>query len=250
MRMDGQSIEINAAQASEELKLQVKKTLSSQFSLLPEAIDLPAELKQLPEAKEHVDDVGFRTQVEKVLPSVLSDDKKVLVIENIATQHAVATTPAYLAHNIDSYFAFIPEGQNIRPELMKGSYYHPERVIEVALANQERINQMKTNMAYTHIKGVRVILDPHASFELEAGLFSRFFPSEDKLQELGIQKIVMLGEFPPENANGLIERRINRKEEWDKSPIYEYLRTMKSRGYEVRLLGLDTRTYIVAMVSI
>lgn len=51
-----------------------------------------------------------------------------------------------------------------------------------------------------------------------------------------------MGEFPPENANGFTERRINKKEEWDKNPIYEYLRTMKSRGFEVGLFGLDTRT--------
>lgn len=148
--MYGQPIETKTFQANEEFRLQVKKSLSSQLGLLPEEINLPAQLKRLPEAKELKEDVGFRTQVEKVLPSVLSDNKKVLIIENIAIQHAVATTPAYLAHNIDSYFAFIPEEPSIRPEIMRGSYYHPERVIEVALANQERISQLKANITHTH----------------------------------------------------------------------------------------------------
>ncbi len=240
--MDGNQIETQNLSAVEEIKLQGRKTLTSQLGLIPESVILPPQLKRVPIAGERDDDVLFRKQVEQVLPDILPGDGKLLIIENIATQHAVATTPVYLTHNIDSYFTFIPEETDIRPVSMRGSYYHPERVLDVVLANQETINNMKAKIEPNTLKGIRVVMDPHASFELEAGLFNRFFPSEEKLQELGVKKIVMIGEFPPENARGLIERRVNKKEEWDKSPIYEYLRTMKARGYEISLRGVDTRT--------
>lgn len=239
--MDGVQKETTSMQLIEEAKMQTKQTMTSQFGLLQEAIILPPQLNREPKAEETADDIGFRERVQEVLPTILPKDGRVLILENIATQHAVATTPAYLEQGIDSYFTFIPEVAEIKPDFMRGSYYHPEKVMDVALANRDRINEAKSNLTQAGLRGVRVAFDPHARFELEHGLFDKFFPSEDKLRELGIKKIVMMGEFPPKAANGLIERRVNKKEDGDKSPIYNYLRTMKGKGYEVGLVGLDTR---------
>ena len=238
---DGAHKETTGMQPIEEAKMQTKQTMTSQFGLLPEAVVLPPQLKREPKAEEIAEDVGFRERVQEVLPTILPQDGRVLILENIATQHTVATTPAYLEQGIDSYFTFIPEEADIRPDFTRGSYYHPERVMDVALANRDIINRAKSNLTQDGLRGVRVAFDPHADFELEHGLFEKFFPSEDKLQKLGIKKIVMMGEFSPDGANGLMERRVNKKEEWDKSPIYAYLRTMKAKGYEIGLVGLDTR---------
>lgn len=233
------------SQASVEMleatKMRVKNVMASKYGLVTEDVVLPATLKKEPKAEEHPDDVMFRDEVSQVLPTVLEQEGNLLIIQNIATQHAVATTPVFLEAGLDIYFTFIPENKSIRPSSTQGSYYHPDRVISAALTNEARIRQAKEKLEREKLRGVVISIDSHADFEDENGEFDKFLPSEERLKDLGINRIVCMGEFAPQNAQGLTERRINKKEDWDKSHIYEYMRQMKSKGYPVTLIGIDTR---------
>jgi len=235
------SVENQAVSLAEQVKTQVQSVMRSNFQLLPEQVVLPPTLKQVPNASEDTSDVGFRQEVQRVLPKVLGREGNVLVIQNIATQHAVATAPVFLEAGLDTYFTFTPENSDIRPSIMRGSYYHPDRVMSVALANEERIENAKRSLTREKLRGAVVTIDAHADFEEQNGEFDKFLPNEGKLKELDIRNIVLMGEFAPENAEHLTERRVNKKEDWDKSHIYDYLRGMKAKGLGVTLVGIDTR---------
>jgi hypothetical protein len=231
---------LNDASIAECLSV-TQSTLTSKFGLTEEEIDLPATLKEYPTSGELGDDVMFRDEVARILPEILEDDGGILIIQNIATQHAVATMPVYLEAGLDTYFTFIHDNAAIRPSMMQGSYYHPDRVISVALANKDRISRAKERLEKDKLKGVVIQIDAHADYEDNNGEFDRFLPDDEKLRKLGLTRVVFLGEFPAQNAQVLTERRINNKEDWDKSHVFDYLRQLKSRGFKVTIMGIDPR---------
>lgn len=239
--MDTSPPEIQQVNNSELVKQQIKDVMRSKFGLLQEEIAFPSVLKRQPSPQEDPSDIAFRREVERVLPGVLASDDKVLVIQNIATQHAVATTSTFLEAGLDTYFTFIPPNNSIRPKMMQGSYYHPERVMGVALANEDKIKEAKDKLEKDKLKGAVVMVDAHADYEDQNGEFDKFLPDDNKLEELGIKRVVLMGEFAPANAQGLTDRRLNKKEDWDKSHIYDYLRQLKAKGFPVSLIGIDTR---------
>src|SRR3990167_8629580 len=98
---------------SEVAKMRVKKIMTSKFSLVTENVVLPTSLTREPKAQEYPDDVMFRNEVSRILPAVLEQEGNVLIIQNIATQHAVATMPVFLEAGLDVYFT-------------RGSYYDQE----------------------------------------------------------------------------------------------------------------------------
>ena len=216
------------ARTLEAVKMRIKDLMTSRFSLVKENISLPTTLKTEPKAQEYPDDIIFRNEVSRVLPAVLGQEGNVLVIQNIATQHAIATAPVFLEAGLDTYFT-------------QGSYYNPERVMEVVLANEQRIRKAKEKLERNNLRGIVITIDAHAIKEDNSGKFDKFMPTEEQLRELDIDRIVLMGEFAAQNAQGLTERRINKKEGWDKSHIYDYMRDMKSKGYQVSLIGVDTR---------
>jgi hypothetical protein len=225
----------------EDIKMKVKNIMSSKFGIVTEEVVLPKTLSTIPKAEEIPADVMFREEVKQILPNILSEKENVLIFQNIATQHALATIPVFIEAGLDTYFTFILANKSIRPSIFQDSYCHPNRVMSVALANEERIKEAQEKLTREKLRGIVINFDPHADFEDKNGDFDRFLPTEEKLKELGIKRIILLGEFPPEKAKGLTDRRINRKEEGDKSHIYDYLRQMKNKGYTVSLIGIDRR---------
>lgn len=225
----------------EATKIQVRETMASKFALIPEEVTLPAELKDLPIPEEIQEDVQFRDEVNRVLPGILVQEGRVLVIQDIATQHAVATAPVFLESGLDTYFAFIPEDTSVRPDFMIGPYYQPRRVMSVALANRERIRRAKDRLDRSNLRGIVISIDPHASFEDENGEFDKFLPTEARLKELGISRVVFMGEFAPQSAQAISKRRLERKESWDKSQVYDYMRQVRAKGFPVTFVGIDTR---------
>lgn len=230
---EGQSI-------NEAISTQVKGILKSKFSLVEEEVVLPPITKE-PRIGEEPDDTAFRNEVREILPNILAQEGNVLIIQNIATQHAAATDSVFIEAGLDTYFTFIPENQSIRPQIARNSYNHPQRVISVALANEDKIKLAKANLEKDNMKGIVISIDPHADFEDENGEFDKFLPTEEKLKELGINRIVFMGEFHPKNAQFLKERRIDKKEDWDKSHIHDYMRQMNKNGIPVSFIGLDRR---------
>jgi len=241
--MDGQvsQLENTTPMQNEEVKMKVASTMRSKFGLLPEVTSLPQDIKGSIIPKELPIDAAFREEVEKFLPSVLAEEGRVLIILEVATQHAVAIAPTLLQHDVDLCYACTSRRTNERLELLREDY-RPERVMEVVLANKDAVDSAKANMTAQSMKGVAVAIDTHSDLEDEKGDFNMFLPDEIKMKELGLKRIVVMGEFLNDATPELTKSRLDNKSDNDKSQVYDYLRKMKAKGYPVSLIGLETRT--------
>lgn len=240
--MDGQVAlqENRTSMQNEEVKMNVVTTMHSKFGLLPEMTSLPQNINGPINPKELPIDAAFREEVEKFLPPVLAEKGRVLIILDIATQHAVATAPAFLRQNVDLYHAYTPRRTNERLEHLKEDN-RPNRVMEVVLANKDAVDRAKADMTTQSMRGVAIAIDTHSYLEDEKGDFDIFLPDEIKMKELDLDRIVVMGEFLNDDAPELTKSRLNSKSDNDESRVYDYLRKMKAEGYPVSLIGIETR---------
>lgn len=229
---------------TESAKEKAREVMTSRFGLLPEDVNLDEPpLTDVPRPREYADDGMFRQNVTNIMPQILAGEGRVLILQSIGTAHAVTTSPVYLENGMDMYYAFPPNNQAANERQHYTSGYHSHigtREIPVALANEDRIQTAKSRLTQQGLRGVVLQFDPHAMAEDNEGDFDRFFPTPERLRELGITRIVYVGEFQPQNA-GNVAKSIAGEGHTQEGHSRQYMRRMQQEGFPLTVFGVDTR---------
>lgn len=216
----------------------IESLLTSKFGLLPESIVLDPQIISGSNLQgvEQQEDADFRKEIYTVLPEVTNGNGRTLVLLSLATQHAVATLPAFLQNGFDSYLTFFP------PPSGNDSYYHQadvaKRVAEVALRNQIAIRAGKDALSQENLRGYMINIHSHALKEDAQGVFAHFHPTEEQLRHLGVSNIALIAEAHPNNA-AVIHDWIQEASTSDQ--LYKYIRDLGVLGFPIKVVGIDKR---------
>jgi hypothetical protein len=227
----------------QEMSAHIGGLMHSKLGLVKEKVEL--DVRDFGTApiviKEQKDDEMFRDEVRKILTTeVLGPNGRVLILLDLATQHALATTPIFLQNKVDCYFTYFPpESKQIPPDQ---SYYQPfvtQRVMEVALAHDIRIEDAKRGFERENLRGIMINIHSHAGKEDKEGVFESFYPSEETLKRLDIKSVVLLSETHPDNSQAVYDFITQNNNE--SVGLRSYIRKLVQAGFPLKVKGIDRR---------